>query len=595
MTAVTARPNIKFIKYEDYRPVIEVINVILYARHSTDHQGGSCDDQLRLMHNAVEAGEMVSILFPGAKLNIIYEFKDEAVSGFGTVGRDGLDKAQSLLQRGEAHVIIVSDFKRFLRGMGIALTLYDQLQDYSAELLAVSDGFSSSEKGARLKFMGKAYASEEFLESVSNDTQRGLNVRRKQGYSDGHLWLGVSSKKTKEILVKGRMKDSHFDYFVIPHLAALVLRIFGYARDGYSTKEIAKTLCAEKVPPPSCYDKEGNPQIRPGKKNIWRDRSVWQILNNKAYIGVLERNKTKIVKRGDGTRQAIKIPPHQWLVMEREDLRIVPQELWNQVRERMKVYQRKKVSTGAEGKPFRYDGTTNHILTGICKCAECGGSFIIATGRRGGYYGCQKNYRLGGCKNNKLISWKKLELPIISWIIEQLKNEEIYKFLAKKYNELRSARVHGDAGELEKKELRLIEIEIALGNIMQSLELCPGSPTILKRLGELENEQKSLTEKVKFIRGTDQSSIYITPSAIKQRFGEIPTLLLHSEPFKINRALKPLLGTKGIRLEKRQENEKEVYWAIGSLNLGKVMTLADQSGTFGNEGIAYEIALELQL
>ena len=113
------------------------------------------------------------------------------------------------------------------------------------------------------------------------------------------------------------------------------------------------------------------------------------ILSNKAYIGTIERNKTKLVKRGDGTRQVVKIPPSQWLVMERPDLRIISQDVWDAVRERMTEFQRKKVEAGAEGRPFRYDGTTNDILTGVCKC-ECGGGFIIATGRRGGYYGAKK-------------------------------------------------------------------------------------------------------------------------------------------------------------------------------------------------------------
>ena len=181
--STNARPQIKFIKYADNSVAAEEVYVVLYARHSTDFQLGSCDDQLRLMRRAVQLNQILSVRFPGAKLVILHELKDEAESGFGSVGRDGLNKALSLLRQGVVQVIIVADFKRFLRGLTVAtLTIYDQLQDYGAELLAVSDGFSSSEKGARIKFMGKAFASEEFLESVSIDTQRGLNERRWDGF-----------------------------------------------------------------------------------------------------------------------------------------------------------------------------------------------------------------------------------------------------------------------------------------------------------------------------------------------------------------------------------------------------------------------------
>ena len=182
------------------------------------------------------------------------------------------------------------------------MTLYDSLQDYGAGLLAVSDGFSSAEKSARLKFMNKAYSSEEFLESISIDTTRGLNERRWEGYSDGHIWFGVGSKPTRQIMVKGKLKDSYFDYYVIPHLAELVKRIFLMAKDGYSQKDIAKTLNSEKVPPPAYYDKEGKVRGSSTKQFTWRDRTIWQILNNNSYIGNIERGKTKLMK-GSSPRQ----------------------------------------------------------------------------------------------------------------------------------------------------------------------------------------------------------------------------------------------------------------------------------------------------
>ena len=126
-----------------------------------------------------------------------------------------------------------------------------------------------------------------------------------------------------------------------------------------------------------------------------------------------------------------------------------------------------------------------------------------------------------------------MELPLIQWLVDQIKNDDVCKVLAAKYNEVRKARIHGDTGELEQSENRLQEIGGALTNIANTLEQCPDSPTLLKRLVDLEREQKSLQARVKSLRGVEQSSLYVTPSAIKQRFGEIPKLLLHSEPFEV--------------------------------------------------------------
>ncbi len=368
--------NIEIIKYAKEDTVASKADGASYARYSTDNQlKTSTDDQLRRIRRSNQHGTIKSLLFPNVKIDLRYEIKDDAVSGFGKVGRDGLDKIISLIRSGQIKVIVVDDFKRFIRDMGSALDLYDLLQEHNAELISISDGFSSAESGARLKFMNKAYASEEFLDGVSRDTKRGLNERRYEGYSDGHLWFGVGSKASRQIQVKGKLKDSYFEYFIIVPLAEIVLRIFAFYRDGHSTKNVARILNEEGVPAPASYDKEGN--LREGKISQWRDRTIWHILNNKAYIGIIERGKTKIIKKNDGTKQVIKIPKSDWLVIKLEELRVVPQLLWESVRERVGEYHKKKAISGVSGSPFKFNGTTHHVLTGICKCQDCGGNITI--------------------------------------------------------------------------------------------------------------------------------------------------------------------------------------------------------------------------
>jgi len=49
----------------------------------------------------------------------------------------------------------------------------------------------------------------------------------------------------------------------------------------------------------------------------------FQIPHDKSYIGILERGKTKIIKRSGGIKQTVKVPQSKWLVLGCDELRII--------------------------------------------------------------------------------------------------------------------------------------------------------------------------------------------------------------------------------------------------------------------------------
>lgn len=599
MTEPVSR-NIKVIRYASDTVHASVVFTDLYARYSTDNQAyTSTEDQLRRLRRGVDRREIKSLLFPKAVIEILHEYKDDAISGFGTVGRDGLNAALAEIREGKAQILLVDDFKRFVRDMGSTLFLYDFLQDYNAELISISDGFSSAEPGARLKFMNKAYASEEFLEGVSQDTKRGLNERREEGYSDGHLWFGVGSKPSKKIQIKGREKDSHYEYCVIQHLADIVLKIFEMARDGSSDFAIAETLTAKEIPPPRCWDKNGN-LVDPKKKIPWLDKTVWHILNNKAYIGIIERGRTKVVRRNDGGKKTLKVPREKWLVIERPEVRIVPQDLWDAVRARVQKYHAEKVRAGvSENKPFKYDGTTNKILTGVVKCHRCSTGLVQTSGKSGGRYGCPAHRKSSGlCDNKKTILARWLDGTVIDWLLEQVRSDEVFSLLASKYNKLLQQRLSGDSLELNQKESELAQVQRSIDNIIRRIEDGTDSPALTARLHELEPQKKKLVEQVNYLRGLNKSQVLMTPLAIKQRFDEIPKLLKEKTPNEVNRVLKSLFrGSDEMVVVPRNNDEREEFWVVGKLNVGRLMNVASTlSGEHANsEVLAAVIPFELRV
>ena len=599
---------VKQIFYED-KPEASAQEILCcaYGRYSTDHQSSSSsDEQINNVIRAVAQKRVKSLLFPGVPLKVTCEFKDDAVSGASMAGRDGLERALTQIRLGRCKIILVSDFKRFLRGMSTALELYDFLQEHGAELIATSDGFSSASPNARTQFMGRALASEEFLEATSTDTRRGLDERRYEGLSDGHLWFGVSSRATKSSLVKGRMQPSHFDYYVLENQAEIVRRIFRMAADGYSQQAIARTLNGEGILPPAHYDKEGNVRINPNRGLEFRDRSIWQVLNNKALLGVIERKKTRLVKRSDGTKHSIELPRSQWIVVERPDLQIVSQELWDAVRVRIAEYSARKAAAGvAKNKPFKNDGYATHALTGMFTCAECGDAVVVVSGHRGGYYGCQRASRLRTCGFHACINCKKLETQFFAWIIDQVMSQGFCAAVADKYNEARRERSTGETADLTTKQARLTEVNASLANIVRAVEQGAASSVLLARLADLERERDGLVERLKYLQGVDKNQVYVTPGAIRSRMAALPTLLQQAGPFEVQRALKPLLAGCSVRLEGRDKAQrgevgkskakKQSLWLVGSINLGRLLSHTAAGELGAAERASAEVRIEMRL
>lgn len=573
------------------------VRAICYARFSTGNQlNTSIDDQLLAIHQSIQAGEVKSLLHPDAKIVVVNEFSDDAVSGFSMVGRAGLEAALSLIRSRKAQLLLVHDFKRMIRGMTLAISLYEELREVGAELYATSDGFSSAMPDARLAFMHKAFSSEEFIEQISRDTRRGLNARRTQGFSDGHLWYGVTSRPTRQIDTKGRIRASYFDYELVPENAETVRRIFKFASDGLSQKDIAKKLTSEGVPPPSAYDRSGKLKEKFAGSLRWRDRTIHQILHNEAYLGIIKRNKTRQIKRADGSKYVIDNPESQWIVGERLDLKIISNELWTSVRERYAEFNRRKLQTVGNKGILRYEGRSTHPLTSLFKCGECGGSIVVRTNRRGGYYGCVSKHKGYGCQNSKMIRWDKIEPQVLGWITSQLSNDSICAALARRYNELRKIRSSGDFCDLEEKEARLAEVNISIDGLVTAIERGAKSENLFARLSSLETEQKALNERIRFLRGSDKSEIYITASAIKERFRDLPRLLLQAGSYETNRALKPMFAKGGgAVLQKRLDPDgSERYWAVGTLDVGLALGLGDPLGA-ASVVVSEPVALELPL
>ena len=142
---------------------------------------------------------------------------------------------------------------------------------------------------------------------------------------------------------------------------------------GLGITRIAKRLNTEKIPAP-----------RQSPRG-WAPSAVREILYRRLYAGEIVWNEYEKIMRA-GTKKRRRRDEKDWIRLDAPDLRIIPADLWNTVQARLG-----RIKAGGRA-PSR-DVDSEYLLTGMARCAHCGGPMTIIGQdyhRRKGtfFYGC---------------------------------------------------------------------------------------------------------------------------------------------------------------------------------------------------------------
>lgn len=317
-----------------------------------------------------------SKMYPGAKIEVdeSWVIADEAKTG--RVTREGYERILEGVRFGSIDILLFDDISRTSRDMGDTLDLYDLLVFKKIEGYSISDQISTVDSNAKDLFIFKGYANESQSKAISKSTMRGLEIRAINGYSTGHCPYGFDSVASKVSMVKGIEKPSHFIPQINFEEAKVINRIWSLYADGMGCRSIATILNDEHIPSPGRGKTSGKP---------WSEKTIWNIVNQEKYVGVWKYKQTKVVKNPmlDRMTQQDR-PANEWIIVEREDIRIIPAELAKKVEKRRAEDQEKKRKS--KTRFIREGATPKHLFVGTLKCAECGGNFVMVSGK--GYYGC---------------------------------------------------------------------------------------------------------------------------------------------------------------------------------------------------------------
>lgn len=256
------------------------------------------------------------------------------------------------------------------------------------------------------------------------------------------------------------------------------------------------------------------------------------------------------------------------------DLRIIGAELWDVVAKRL---ERRK---GQSRSAFR-DVESKYLLTGMARCAHCGGPMTIVGQNyhreKGRYYGCSYYKSRGSsiCKNSLLVEQELLDQTVLKAIEEAL-TEEMLKVAIEKAlaNHRAGASVQLDHRSRIERELSLIEAQ--LRNLVDAVANGRKDGALFERLATEEARKRSLIEELERLTRPGQAT-HLDEARLKRELKArlADTRALLGRHITSARRLLQALIEHPLRLETTHNGDRKGYRVTGT---GSYLPLLSESG-----------------
>lgn len=406
----------------------------IYARYSSDLQSAaSIADQERLCRErAARDG-----------LDVVEVYADAAISAAAAVTRPGLMRLLEHARERRFDVVIAEALDRLSRDQEDIAALHKRLRFAGIAIVTLAEG-AVDELHIGLKGTMNAL----FLRDLAAKTKRGQRGRVEAGRIPGGLTYGY--RMVRELDGAGEVERGL--RAIEPAEAAIVRRIFEAYAAGMSARAIALMLNREGVPAPrggawAANTIAGNKARRNG------------VLHNELYRGRLIYNRQSFVKNPEtGRRQPRPNPPAAWIAKDLPELAIVSAELWAAAETRHARH---------AGRPAHIARRPRRLLSGLVRCASCGGAFTITSGE---HMACTTRREKGTCGNAATIAYPKLEARVFAGLeAALLEPAAIAEFVAEVEREI-ARRRQAAGGRRQALAREAAEIERRLGRMVAAIE-----------------------------------------------------------------------------------------------------------------------------
>ncbi|PYX69898.1 MAG: hypothetical protein DMG72_19760 [Acidobacteria bacterium] len=213
------------------------------------------------------------------------------------------------------------------------------------------------------------------------------------------------------------------------------------------------------------------------------------MLRRELYIGHLVWNRSRFIKvPGTNKRVARPRPKSEWRIVERPELRIVTDNLWQAVQARQATLQR--LYGGQRQGLLNRSASSGNLMTGFLKCGLCGANLVIVTGRRRRHamYGCPQHFYRGACANDLRLRQDYLERQLLSELQVAMLQPEVIDYTLREFqSHLAAARVYA-AQDQERAQERKKTLEEQLQRLTAAVAESGHSSFLLQAIAEREGE-----------------------------------------------------------------------------------------------------------
>ena len=332
-----------------------MINVVAYARFSSDNQRTeSILAQVRAIEDYCKRN--------GYRLIKIY--KDEAISGTSTEDREQFLQMIDDSKNKDFKFVIVHKFDRFARNRYDHAMYEKKLEDNGVKLISVTEQLTDSPESVILKSVLTGM-NEYYSLNLAREVKKGQKENALKCIHNGGICpLGYDLNEDKSY----RINETE---------AKAVKLIFKMYLDGLGYANIADELNSQ-----GFINKLGKP---------FRKTSIRDTLLNEKYTGTFIFGKKD--KHGKLTEKEIRVENGIPAIISKEDFEKV----------QIKIKTRKRTDAG------RCTAKTPYLLTGLCECGECGGSYSggyrTVNRDKSVYYGYQcrnRKDKVNDCRNTPI-------------------------------------------------------------------------------------------------------------------------------------------------------------------------------------------------
>lgn len=375
---------------------------VKYARYSSDNQKpSSIEDQFRSCDEfGISRGWAC-----------ITDYKDEAKDGKAISHRPSLLALLELVEKDEADFkyILIEDTSRLSRDIVDLLSLVRRFAFRNIFIYFVNQHIDTSDPNAELLLIVHGIVDSNSNKKRADETFRGMRGRVEKGFSSGGRTYGYRTEPVYDSGSSGKLAG--YERIINPDEAKIVRYIFEvYAERRLGYKGIAKSLNETLI--------KMNAPLPPSGK-YWSHGTIRSILRNSLYRGIYIWNKSRIVRDPrDQKKKSVPKHPNEWKRIECPELRIVSDELW----EKAQIASAHLNVCASQTKAL----LSENLLTGILKCGQCSGNFVITSGGSRAEYGCSNHWNKGGavCKSGYQIDKEYLEEAVIHFLSQELIRSE---------------------------------------------------------------------------------------------------------------------------------------------------------------------------